>query len=813
MGAVSGKGCEDGVVDDDGMARLADALVEIEELRAELARLRGLLGLESRCGDGHRQAWAPTLFAQPGQIAVLDSTAPTAEKVALLRSLFGARSDVYATRWENASTGKSGWSPAVRGGWVQRRATSKDYLPLSDEVLIGHLRGEVTVGIYPLLRGDRCTLLACDFDGGSWVLDALAYVDACHRFGVPAALERSRSGDGAHVWVFFDGAVPAATARSLGSSLLREAMAARAELDLSSYDRFFPSQDFMPKGSFGNLIALPLHGERVQHGATAFLDPTTLEPWPDQWAFLSSVARLAPDAAAALADSLRPIDAGPKLDLADLAKAGGPRPPAVIRARLGATLSLERSGLPAVVMAALKHLASIHNPVFYEKQRLRFSTWDTPRFIRCYEEDLEWIHLPRGLVERVAQLFTEVGSRLDVVDIRPQLTTAGIEFVGELRPHQHDAVEATTPHDRGVIVAPPGSGKTVMACAVIAHHDVPTLVLVDRKPLVDQWKERLIEHLGLGPHNVGVIGGGMNRPTGIVDVAMIQSLTRRDQPAALFERYGLIVVDECHHLPAVSFEACVRHAPSRRWLGLTATPYRRDGLEGIITLQCGPTRFELAAKHATDNELVRRELIVHETRCDVTEDVAASIQAVFAAIVEDQRRTEQICTDVHQGVSGGRTCLVLTQRTDHIDAIVDGLAKLGDEALVLRGGLGKRSRKAVSNAIASRRDGSGIVLVATGSYLGEGFDWPELDTLFLAFPLAFKGRVVQYVGRLLRTHGGKHHVELHDYLDVRIPVLDRMHTKRLPAYATLGFDIPKNRKRHRVRPSSRTTSQPDLTTT
>jgi hypothetical protein len=414
--------------------------------------------------------------------------------------------------------------------------------------------------------------LACDFDSGSWVLDALAYLDACHRVGVPAALERSRSGDGAHVWLFFDGPVPAATARSLGSSLLREAMAARAELDLSSYDRFFPSQDFMPKGSFGNLIALPLHGERVQHGATAFLDPTTLEPWPDQWAFLSSVARLAPDAAAALADSLRPIDAGPKLDLADLAKAGGPPPPPVIRARLGATLSLERSGLPPAMMAALKHLASIHNPVFYEKQRLRFSTWDTPRFIRCYEEDLEWIHLPRGLVERVAQLLSEVGSRLDVVDVRPQLSSAGIKFVGELRPHQRDAVKATTPHDRGVIVAPPGSGKTVMACAVIAHHDVPTLVLVDRKPLVDQWKERLVEHLGLEPNNVGVIGGGMSHPIGIVDVAMIQSLTRRDRPAAVFERYGLIVVDECHHLPAVSFEACVRHAPSRRWLGLTATP-------------------------------------------------------------------------------------------------------------------------------------------------------------------------------------------------------------------------------------------------
>ena len=339
------------VVEDAAAARLAEARVELEELRAEVARLRGLLGLDARRGDGHRQAWAPTLFTQLVPAAVIESTAPFDDKVALLRQLFGARSDVFAMRWENASTGKSGWSPAVRGGWSHQRA-KKEYLPLSDEVLAAHLRGEVTIGVYPLLRGDTCTLLACDFDGGSWVLDALAYLDGCHGAGVPAALERSRSGDGAHVWVFFDGAVAAATARSLGASLLREAMAARAELDLSSYDRFFPSQDFMPKGSFGNLIALPLQGERLSHGATAFLDPTTLEPWPDQWAFLSSVARLAPDAATSLANSRRPIQAGPALEFAGLVDADGPRPPAVIQAQLGATMSIERSGLPPAVLAA-----------------------------------------------------------------------------------------------------------------------------------------------------------------------------------------------------------------------------------------------------------------------------------------------------------------------------------------------------------------------------------------------------------------------------------------------------------------------------
>jgi len=461
----------------------------------------------------------------------------------------------------------------------------------------------------------------------------------------------------------------------------------------------------------------------------------------------------------------------------------------VIDAQIAGMLSLRRAGLPPALVAGLKHLGSLANPEFYEKERMRFSTWDTPRFIRCYREDLEWLHLPRGLLGQVTELVESAGSRLDLTDRRPDHLLIEFDATTTLRPHQQAAVDTVIGHDLAVIVAPPGSGKTVTACAVIAHHRQPTLILVDRKPLLAQWRDRLSEHLGLADDRVGVIGGGKIKPTGIVDVAMIQSLARRERPDEIFANYGLVVVDECHHLPAVSFESCVRTAPTRRWLGLTATPYRRDGLEGIIALQCGPTRHETRPGDVAETALVQRRLVVHPTRF-VLDDDSASIQAIFGSLADDHQRTEQICADVAAAATAGRTCLVLTQRTSHIDAIVELLAQTGHTAHVLKGGLGKKALAAVHEAMATPTGDTGLVVVATGSYLGEGFDWPELDTLFLAFPVAFKGRVVQYVGRLLRAHGTKHDVELHDYLDEHVTVLARMHTKRLPAYKTLGFDTP-----------------------
>jgi len=515
-----------------------DLITENRELRSELDRLRELLGFDVRSASGHEHVWEPTLFSEAARHETVDHSSTASDKLAVYRSLFGGRTDVYAHRWENPSTGKSGWSPAVRGGWSSKSKHNRAYLPLTDDVFASHLRGEATVGIYPLVRGDTCTLLACDFDGDGWALDALALVDACHTAQVPAVLERSRSGDGAHVWVFFESPVPAATARAMGMALLRQAMTKRAELDLASYDRFFPSQDFMPRGSFGNLIALPLHGDCIRRGTTMFLDPTTMTPWPDQWAFLSSVARMSAGAVDSTVKSVRALETGPHLTIADLIQIDGPPAPSVIEARIAGMLSIRRSGLPPAMVAGLKHLASISNPVFHEKERLRFSTWDTPRFIRCYREDLDWLSVPRGLIDPITRLVAEAGSELDLTDNRTAPESIDLEFSGTLRPHQRVAFDAAKNDDLGVVVAPPGAGKTVLACALIAHHGQRTLVLVDRKPLFEQWRARLIEFLGLDADQIGSIGGGSNEPSGFVDVAMIQSVARLDQPESLFASTG-----------------------------------------------------------------------------------------------------------------------------------------------------------------------------------------------------------------------------------------------------------------------------------
>jgi hypothetical protein len=455
------------------------AEAELARLRAENARLLRLMRLTSQQAAPPDPAQGAFFEAPPG--AVHHRSSQDA-KVAFFGALFAARTDVYAVRYDNPKTGKSGWVPAVRGGCQKGvRHEDRRYLPLTPAVLASHLKGEVHVGLYPLLDGDRCSWLAADFDGPEAMLDALMYVKAGRALRVPVALEVSRSGVGAHAWVFFTSPVPAEMARRLGSGLLREAMALRGRMSLGSYDRLFPSQDLLPAGGVGNLIAAPLFRPSRDSGATVFLDMETLEPHEDQWAYLSAHGRMSPQELKRAADRAGKVAVAAEVTRLSSPSSTKTRPPAppVLSVRLGAGIRLEQTELTPGLAATLRHAASMHNPEFYDRQRMRASTYNVPRFLHCYQETIDGgLVLPRGMLDTVTSLAGQAGSRLRITDDRSPGTSQDFTCSATLTPAQRDAVADVARHDIGVLVAPPGAGKTVMACAVIATHQVSTLVLL-----------------------------------------------------------------------------------------------------------------------------------------------------------------------------------------------------------------------------------------------------------------------------------------------------------------------------------------------
>jgi hypothetical protein len=674
----------------------------IAELEADNAHLRGVLKISEQ--EGRRPRAAPTVMfdAAPGAVT---AASPAGEKVAFYVNLFRARSDVYAVRWDSDRTGRGGWMPAVQGGFREGvRPADRHYLPLTEEVVTRHLSGDLEIGLYPLLDDDRCHWLAADFDGATAMLDALAYVKAARAYGVTAALEVSRSGAGAHVWVFFTSAVPAAQARQLGTGLLREAMTMAGRLNLASYDRLFPSQDLLPSGGIGNLIAAPLQGRRRRTGTTVFLDLATLEPHEDPWGYLSSLPRVSPAELTRAATRLGTLRTGSSVDKVvqpSASKIDVPVPRSV-DVELSGTIRVKAASLPPALLATLRHAASMPNPAFYDRERRRQSTWDTPRFLRLYDETSEGdLLLPRGMYDRLAALLERAGSRVVVTaDLRSDGSPQEFQCAATLTPEQHAAHDAVLGHDLGVLVAPPGAGKTVMASAVIASLGVSTLVLVDRKALADQWRTRLRELLGL---KVGQRGGGRTKTTGVVDVATLQRLARDDDVASWTKDYGLIVVDECHHVPAAAFTHAVSQIPARRWLGLTATPYRRDQLDDLIALQIGPIRHTVA--RATRDTLTSVDapvpdpvLRVHPTSYaydgDANPQSPGGMAAIYRDLVADDDRLQHVVQDVVDARERGRHCLVLTQWTNHLKRLTVELTARGHAPVVLRGGMGVKQRTA-----------------------------------------------------------------------------------------------------------------------
>lgn len=770
-----------------------------EALRAENARLISLLeshGIEWRLPPPPAK---PVAEQQPSRLS-------TAEKVALFRRLFRGRTDVYPVRWESKTTGKAGYSPACANEWragvcEKPRIKCGDcnkrlLIPLSDSVIYDHLAGEHTVGVYPLLEDDTCHFLAVDFDEAEWRDDARAFVQACEELGVPAALEISRSGKGAHVWVFFAGKVSARDARRLGTAIISHTCARTRQLKLESYDRLFPNQDSLPKGGFGNLIALALQKYPRENGCSVFVD-ADLRPYRDQWAFLSGIQPMAahdiePTIFRATGHA-HPLDVT-FIDDEDLKepwkrsaekKLAGPMPKS-LTVTLANLVYFEKAQLPQALANRLIRLAAFQNPEFYKKQAMRFSVWDEPRVIGCAENYPNHIALPRGCLDAARDLLRDNGIACDLIDEQYAGVALEVGFAGTLRLDQEAAVTAMLKHDAGVLCAPTAFGKTVTAAAMIARRGVNTLVLVHRTELLKQWQERLQSFLGVGKGVVGTIGGGKAKPTGKIDIAVMQSLSRQGEINPIVENYGHVIIDECHHIGAASFDAILKVVKAKYVLGLTATPIRRDGQQPIIFMQCGPIRYTAAKPASAPHDLIVEPRSLF-SRIDLPPE--AGIQDVFRHLAIDQARTDAIATEVREAYLQGRKVLVLTERTEHLDAILAALDGQVPAPFVLHGRMSKKQRAAMIAELDGLPPEAPRILLAIGKLVGEGFDHPALDTLVLAMPISWKGTLQQYAGRLHREHATKTDVRIIDFVDTGHPALLRMWDKRQRGYRAMGYRV------------------------
>ena len=754
------------------------------------------------------------------------------EKIELFLSLFIGRDDVFAKRWENPKKGISGYVPVcnhARGSVCPKTGGGKmkcgecpnqNFVRYDAATIEKHLTGQLTVGIYPMFPDETCRFLAFDFDGKDYTLgelyrDVSAIREACAEKQISMAVERSRSGKGIHFWIFFSENIPTGTARKFGSSLITYAMSKHHGLAFKTYDRLIPSQDTMPKGGFGNLIALPLQKLPRDQGNSVFVDEN-FHAYGDQWDYLSGIRKYTMDQIEGFIRELSPTGElgtlytddedekpweGKKQNL-ELSRDGLPEMVTIVLSNM---MFIRKEGISSRALNTLKRLAAFSNPEFYKAQAMRLSTYKKTRVISCSDETEQYLCLPRGLREKVNQFLSENAVEVNWVSKVNKGYEIDVSFVGTLRHEQQQAAVSLLAHDNGILAATTAFGKTVIGAYLIAKRKVNTLILVHRTNLLSQWMKQLGEFLIINEEPIaeltpkgrkkkkniiGQIGGGKNNLSGIVDIAVMQSLVSGYEVKELVKNYGMVIVDECHHVSAFSFEQILKTVKAKYVYGLTATPKRQDGHHPIINMHCGEIRYRVDAKSQAEARPFEHFIIPRFTRFQKPahqDETKWTITDIYRDIQNSEIRNELIIQDVITAVKQGRKPIILTERTDHVKILADRLKSHIANVIPMTGGLGQKKSRELFQAVAEIPEYESFVLIATGRYVGEGFDMPRLDTLFLVMPISWTGTVQQYAGRLHRLFEGKREVQIYDYVDAHVAMLEKMYQKRLKSYAAIGY--------------------------
>lgn len=750
------------------------------------------------------------------------------ERIRLFQSLFKGREDVFARRWFSKTTGKSGYQPVCINEWKQGICDKKKYrcaicpnrnfAPLTTQDMYRHLEGKDeyccdVVGLYAIMQDNNCAFLCADFDDKNckygYKEDVLAYVGVCREWLIPYAIERSRSGNGAHVWIFFEAPLPASKARRLGNAILTEAMTRNGQMSFNSYDRFFPNQDYLPEGGFGNLVALPLQGQARRKQNSVFVDNDFLV-YKDQWAFLYNLKKIQESTIDQLLRLHYQEELG-KLSMSSENKPWvTPLPQNITQEDFHAKVEIIKAdklyiplkAVSAKVLNHLKRIAAFKNPEFYSKQALRLSTYVIPRIISCFDITNEYLAMPRGCEDATLSFLNDNAVTYTITDKTNHGNKISVSFQGEEREEQLEAINALLPYTNGILHATTAFGKTVTAAAIIARKKVNTLILVHSKALLKQWHDRLTEFLNIDyPQHeeknkrgrrkvfspIGCFDSSGNTLHGIIDIALIQSCLDEDGVKPFVQDYGMVIVDECHHVSSITFEQVLRSIKAHTIYGLTATPIRKDGHQPIIFMQCGPIRFSTDVKSQIAKQSFDRFLIPRFTSYNSILEDRLSIATLYKYLSEDEIRNNLIVEDTCKAVNTGRTPIILTNRTAHVSVLAEKLKATIKNVISLTGiGTTKEKREAMQR-LQTIPDSEQLVIVATGKYVGEGFDYPRLDTLFLALPISWKGLLTQYAGRLHREYEGKKDVRIYDYIDIHEPICDSMYRKRLKGYAAIGY--------------------------